>query len=236
MSSIASKLPWRLKRSIRSAVDRFLDVYSNKSYSQEGEDMILRRIFRGQTQGFYVDVGAHHPRRYSNTYCFYRLGWNGINIEPNPDFAAGFRAIRPRDIILQIGVDERAGLLKYYSFNEPALNTFDPELMKSRLTHPHVNLVETREVEVRTLASIFEAHLPPGMAIDFLTVDVEGLDFAVLRSNDWQRFRPKCVLVEVLGKSLDQVYGSEISVYMRDRGYDLFAKTFNTVVFRVRAD
>jgi len=236
MSSIASKLPWRLKRSLRSTLDRFVDVYASKSYSQEGEDMILRRIFRGQTEGFYIDVGAHHPRRYSNTYSFYRLGWSGINIEPNPDFAAAFRAIRPRDITLQIGVDERAGELTYYSFNEPALNTFDTELMKSRLTHSHVKLVQTRKVEVRPLASILETHLHPGRAVDFLTVDVEGFDFAVLRSNDWRRFRPRCVLVEVLGKSLDQIYGSDISVFMRDRGYDLFAKTFNTVIFRVRVD
>jgi FkbM family methyltransferase len=234
MSSIASKLPWRLKRSIRFAVDRFFDVYSNKSYSQEGEDMILRRIFRGQTQGFYVDVGAHHPRRYSNTYHFYRLGWSGINVEPNPDFAASFRAIRSRDINLQLGVAEHAGALRYYSFNEPALNTFDPELMKSRLTYPEVKLVGTRDVEVRTLASILGSHLPEGRSVDFLTIDVEGLDFAVLKSNDWQRFRPKCVLVEVIGKTLDQVYGSDISLYMRDRRYDLFAKTFNTVVFRAR--
>jgi hypothetical protein len=56
----------------------FLDQSSNYSYAQEGEDRILMRYFDGRKKGFYLDVGAHHPRLYSNTYLFYNKGWNGI--------------------------------------------------------------------------------------------------------------------------------------------------------------
>ena len=68
-----------------------IDPHSARSYSQEGEDMILRRFLAGQKDGFYVDVGAHHPVRFSNTYYFYKQGWAGINIEPNPDSLAAFK-------------------------------------------------------------------------------------------------------------------------------------------------
>jgi hypothetical protein len=63
-----------------SCACQFFDSYATKSYSQEGEDMILQRMFGEKKHGFYVDVGAHHPRRFSNTYSFYRRGWSGINI------------------------------------------------------------------------------------------------------------------------------------------------------------
>src|SRR5689334_1853966 len=95
------------------------------SYAQEGEDLVLRRFVEERRTGFYVDVGAHHPTRFSNTYFFYEQGWRGINIEPAPEAAAAFIRLRPRDINLQVGVAEATGFRTYYIFNETALNTFD---------------------------------------------------------------------------------------------------------------
>lgn len=65
---IRKTLPDKLFSCLVNLKNNYLDGYSIKSYSQEGEDMILRRIFEKQQVGFYVDVGAHHPRRFSNTY------------------------------------------------------------------------------------------------------------------------------------------------------------------------
>ena len=92
------------------------------------------------------------------------------------------------------------------------------------------------EVRVESLATLLERHLPAGHTIDFLTIDAEGMDMQVLRSNDWNRFRPRCVLVESLGVSLEDVLRGEIFLFMKERGYDLFAKTFNTLVFRESAN
>ena len=78
--------------------------------------------------------------------------------------------------------------------------------------------------------------MPPAGAVDFLTVDAEGMDLQVLKSNDWKRFRPRCVLVESLGVSLEDVLHGEIFLFMKDQGYELFAKTFNTLVFRQCSD
>src|ERR1700676_3422099 len=105
-----------------------LDQFSCLSYSHEGEDMVLRRIFHTQTSGFYVDVGAHHPYRFSNTCYFYRRGWRGINIDPNPDAIMAFRRDRPSDVNVCVGVSDIAGVLSFPLFNEPALNTFDSTL------------------------------------------------------------------------------------------------------------
>jgi FkbM family methyltransferase len=229
---LAGALPARLKSALLRTRHRLFDHYAVKSYSQEGEDIILRRIFDGQKVGFYVDVGAHHPRRFSNTHIFYRRGWYGINIEPNPDAFRLFQSDRGRDTNLQLGVSDRPGRLTYYQFDESALNTFDETLAFWRLANTPFRLVTKIEVAVERLDDILERALPANQCIDFLSIDVEGLDFAVLQSNDWQRFRPTCVLVEALGTSLENIIRSELFAFMKSQGYVLFAKMFNTLIFR----
>ncbi len=196
--------------------------------------MILRRMFESRGAGFYVDVGAHHPRRYSNTNYFYKRGWRGINIEPNPDALRIFESDRRRDTNVQLGVSDGSGLLRYHVFDEPALNTFDDAIAASRLATSPYKLVKVIEVRVKRLSEILHEYLPAGQKIDFLSIDVEGLDLAVLQSNDWRRFRPECVLVEALGVSLERVNDSEVFLFMQGHGYELQSKTFNTMVFRDR--
>jgi FkbM family methyltransferase len=207
------------------------DEYATKSYSQEGEDMILKRIFEGQREGFYVDIGAHHPRRFSNTYFFYKRGWSGINVEPNPDVIRIFNSDRSRDTNLQCGISDCEGTLKYYYFNDPALNTFDQCVVKLRLETTPFKIVKQENIPVVRLASILKKHLPVGRQIDFLSVDVEGFDFAVLKSNDWNLFRPSCVLAEVLNVTLEEAINGEIAQFMREQGYIVFARTYNTLIF-----
>jgi FkbM family methyltransferase len=207
------------------------DWHGATSYSQEGEDMILRRIFEGKNHGFYVDVGAHHPIRFSNTYYFYKLGWFGINIEPNPDAGVLFRSVRRRDIHLQLGVSESSGELTYYQFNEPALNTFEGNSVQSSLAKKRWQLKATCQVKVERLDRILNLYLPDQTSIDFLSIDVEGLDLSVLKSNDWERYRPKCVLIEILESSLEDMMSNQAYDFMRKHQYLLYAKTCNTAFF-----
>jgi FkbM family methyltransferase len=232
LEQAVNKLPLSLRRRLSRARASLFDVHASRSYSQEGEDMILRRMFATREHGYYVDVGAHHPRRFSNTFYFYKRGWHGINIEPNPEAMALFMRERKRDLNLQLGVAERPGRLTYYQFDEPALNTFDALLAESRLATTHYRVTGKIDVPVRPLADVLAEYVPFGQSIDVLTIDVEGLDFAVLRSNDWERFRPTCVLVEALEMSLERTVGGDVHRFMSARGYELFAKTVNTLIFR----
>ena len=84
----------------------FLDQSSNYSYAQEGEDRILMRYFDGRKKGFYLDVGAHHPKLYSNTYLFYNQGWNGINIDAMPGSMEIFNKQRSRDINIEAAISK----------------------------------------------------------------------------------------------------------------------------------
>jgi len=186
-----------LTRRVRDFLAAKAGIYLRASYSQEGEDLILERIFGEKECGFYVDVGAHHPKRFSNTQLFYRRGWRGINIEPNPDGYASFQRHRKRDINLGFGVADQEAELVYYMFNEPALNSFDRALSDQR-PNGRYRMIGTKTIPVKRLSDILEEFLPPGTLIDFMSIDVEGLDLEVLKSNDWFRFRPACLLVEAI--------------------------------------
>lgn len=225
-------IPDSIKKPLRQIKDLFFDDFAIKSYSQEGEDMILNRIFETKAIGFYVDIGAHHPRRFSNTHFFYKRGWSGINVEPNPDVVRIFKAERPRDKNLQCGVSTDDEILKYHYFDDPALNTFDADMVQSRLETTNYKLIKVDNVPVYRLSKILSEHVPSGKKIDFLSVDVEGLDLLVLKSNDWSLFRPSCVLAEVLNETLDEAINGDIARFMREQGYSVFARTYNTLIFR----
>jgi FkbM family methyltransferase len=209
------------------------DPWANHSWSQEGEDRILYRIFEQQSVGFYVDVGAHHPKRFSNTYFFYRRGWRGINIDAMPGSMKIFEKLRPRDINLEYGISNSKGKLDYYIFNESALNGFSKELSKERDNDDSTYQInEIIKVEVLPLSVILNCQLPEKQIIDFMSIDVEGLDYEVLISNDWSKYRPKYVLTEVLDSSLHEIEKSQIGKFMKNVGYFLYAKCIHTVIFK----
>lgn len=102
-------LPMKLRKKLTIFNNLYITRFHIKSYSQEGEDMILHRIFERQCKGFYVDIGAHHPFRFSNTYLFYKRGWSGINIDAMPGSMNIFNKFRNRDINLEYGIGNVIG-------------------------------------------------------------------------------------------------------------------------------
>jgi FkbM family methyltransferase len=221
-----------VRASVEATLRDWLGLHWRRCYSQEGEDMILRRVFEHKADGFYVDVGAHHPMRFSNTHFFYRRGWRGINVDARPGSKRVFDRARRRDVNVECGIARQAGVANYYEFNEPALNGFSASLSGQRDGRSDYRIVATHQVQVVTLRELLDAHLPPGQQIDFLSIDVEGLDLDVVLSNDWEKYRPAFVLVEILGTSLGDVIDSPIAQAMAAEGYEIFAKCVNTVFFR----
>lgn len=228
-------LPDNITSYLRSARDLYLNGYALKSYSQEGEDIILRKIFGNQKTGFYVDVGAHHPMRFSNTYFFYKIGWKGINIEAMPGSMKLFKKFRSRDINLEESIYSENKVLPYYIFNDLALNSFDRKLSeeKNRL-YSNYHVVKTIDLKTKRLSQILDEHLPKDQEIDFLNIDTEGLDMEVLKSNDWERYRPKVILAEVFKNSLSTIESSDIVLFLKSHNYEVYAKAVNTVIFKQR--
>lgn len=225
-------IPNYLAKKLTNLRYKYFDVYSIKSYSQEGEDMILRRLLGFKKNGFYVDVGAHHPKRFSNTYYFYKKGWRGINIDAMPGSMNEFDKLRPRDINIEVPISSKKQTLKYYAFNESALNGFSKELSEQRNNSRDYNIIFTKDLQTQTLQNILDVYLPKGQIIDFLSIDVEGLDLDVIKSLDFDKVRPRYILVEVLALSFNDIINNEITNYLTSRSYNIISKTVNTFIFK----
>lgn len=229
---------WRHLRPAAAYYRRDGDFYQDReggyfsvSFSQEAEDLVVDQLMGFPQSGFYVDVGALHPVRYSNTYLFYRRGWHGVNIEPTPDAIALFQKRRSRDTNLNLGISSEAGELTLYCMNDPALNTFDAERKNFLERETPYRCVSTVVVPTRPLAQVLAEHIGD-QPIDFLTIDVELHEKQVLESNDWNRFRPRFVLVEILKVEPEALPNDPIHRIMKTNGYSLAAMTGRTAVYR----
>lgn len=169
------------------------------SCAQNLEDVLINRAFLGKANGFYIDIGAGDPNWDSVTNWFYRLGWRGVNVEPNPIIFETLRTWRTRDINLNMGIAAETGTLTYYRVQQNelghgwGLSSFD----KSAAQRAARMNLETQEIvlPVRTLGDVVDEHCT-GIDVDFLKIDVEGYERQVISSADFSRFRPKLICVE----------------------------------------
>lgn len=228
---IKSIVPKPLWKDIVETRNNWFRKYITVSYSQEGEDLILNKIFAYQDKGFYVDVGAHHPKKYSNTYIFYKRGWRGINIDAMPGSMKLFNKIRPRDINIEKAVSDKKEVLTYYVFNQPAVNGFSKELSEDLDATDNYSIQFTKDIETLTLEEILDNNLRENQRIDFLSIDVEGLDYKVLKSTNLDKYRPRVILLEILGSSLQEIEENEISHFLKAYNFSLYAKAINSVLF-----
>lgn len=199
-------------------------------YSQGGEDIILLQILQFynlmKPRGFFVDVGAFHPHYDSNTFTLYTLGWRGINIDARPDSMIAFNKSRPEDINLEIGISKQKGVLDFYYFDDNStMNSFSKEYLESLGMMKRVNKV--LQVKTSTLEEILQNQIIPLEGIDYLNIDAEGFDLEVINSNDFERFRPKVISVEVSPiTTVDDVYSNEIYKVLQSLNYVCVAKNF----------
>jgi len=163
-----------------------------RSYSQSGEDMIINNILCGVKKGFYVDIGANNPWIQSNTMFFYEKGWTGINVDATPGSMKVFRKLRKRDINLEFAISDVEEKLKLFMYQSPFFNRLKENKAESNTN----KLINVKELKTVTLEWVFDKYAQ-GKNIDFLSVDTEGFDFNVLKSNNWEKYRPKIVIIEV---------------------------------------
>jgi FkbM family methyltransferase len=197
--------------------------YLRFSHAQYGEDIIIEALL-AKPQGFYVDVGAYDPVVISNTYLFYRKGWRGIAIDANPEVVKLFKRKRPRDIVLHCAVAEEEGAAIFHITKAgPTAHLGGAGIEGSSAD----KLSRTVSVNRRRLDSILKEHLLPSQEIDFMSVDCEGLDLSVLRSNDWQKHRPRVLAVEDFRPESE----SEICRFLFPLGYRLVLTAGVTRIF-----
>jgi len=234
MNSIKSKIS-----SIIRKIFKMQDFSRSKiSYSQIGEDLLIRYIFnvKGIKNISYIDIGAHDPFYLSNTALFYETGSTGINVEANPVLFNIFEVSRKKDINLNIGICEKEGDLDFYVFHETALSTFN-SLEAERLVREEAKILDKKiKVNVVSINKVIDKYLK-GIAPDFLNLDAESMDIAILKSLNFDKFAPKVICVETISYSntFFGVKNEEIKNFLISKGYFLFGDTYVNSIFVKRS-
>lgn len=202
------------------------------SYSQCGEDLLVTfvlNMIHGSRPKRYLDVGANHPFHLSNTALLYAAGGQGVVVEPDPYYARLLRNKRPRDTVMQCGVYfSEEPHADFFVMNPPTLNTFSRKEME-RYVAMGYQLINTLQVELKNINTILDA----AGELDFMNLDVEGLDKTILEMVDWKRYRPTCICVETLIYETQQEPRKlhDIIEMMLAQDYILYADTFINSIF-----
>ena len=180
------------------------------SVSQFGEDLLVLEYFEHKHNGFFIEVGANDPVKFSQTWLLEQHGWQGALVEPLRSKCDRLRAVRPASRVFQVavGAPEDRG--------ETTLHVPPDDMFASMLSRGQSQkALET--VRVVTLDEVLRDLAWP--EIDFLSIDVEGLELPALRGLDLERARPKLLLLEDHLKNLD------LHRHVTRRGYRLVKRT-----------
>lgn len=206
----------------------FLTDFLKIHYSQFGEDIILREILKDSNDGFFVDVGCYHPKKFSNTYKLYKRGWRGVNIDMEEDKIKLFNMVRRQDHNVCSPVSdtqEEVTLVKYSKFG------LDSTIDKEIASQSSDQVYDSYKVKTRTLNEILDNSPYRGRQIDVLSVDVEGMDYRVLKSLNFETYKPKVVIVEDHNKSIEEILNTNTYKHLKSLGYVLRSWTFYSLIF-----
>ncbi len=220
----------KIKRRMR----RFLFGDYQRTYSQLGEDLIIRHIFDALKveNPSYLDIGAHHPIYLSNTHLLYKNGSSGVCVEPDPILYQQIKATRKRDICLNIGIGiDTTNQADFFVVEPSVLNTFSKEEAERSERSGNLKIKKIIKVPLLNVNKIIAQYFQK--TPNLISIDVEGLDLQIVQSFDFSNHRPDVFCIETLvfdGKYSDKKI-DEINDHMIENGYFLYADTFINSIF-----
>lgn len=185
-----------LERVIDGVLSR-LGVH-RRYYSQKGQDRwVIERAAAGLRNGYFVEIGAGDGRTHSNTFVLERdHGWTGLLIEPNPDYADAIRRFRTSKHVT-FCVDAEPGQHAFMALGYMGgLIGDDTDYSPARrpsVVRRHSDKI--LQVPCRSLAEILADDDAPAV-IDFLSVDVEGAEYRILKDFPFDRYTFNALVIE----------------------------------------
>lgn len=207
-------------------------VKAKMSYSQCGEDMVLNYLLLDKKKsGFYVDIGCHNPRRGSNTYNFYKKGWQGILVDLDPEKIFACRMIRWRDEAIVAAISDKNEEVTVYAPDHfSVLATIEPNSKRE-------NFKALRTIMSKTLTQIMDETQAPKI-FDLLSIDAEGADYAVLKGLNFEKYQPEFICIEIWSASegLCGLLASDIHQFLDTKSYNLVSWAGMSAIYRRKQD
>lgn len=206
-------------------------IFSESDHTQKREN-IPNSVFlehRESYNGFYIDIGTHHPYPFSNTLHFSQKGWQKIIIEPALSSSSLFNLLSETGINLNTGWDAPFNTSLFSNFKNVKTNNNSAE----SLTWPCA-IAKIINVRKTPLATVLDNNLPAGQRIDFLSLDVDGFNMSALKLLDWNRYRPLFIIVKVAPGTKSGL--ASIHYFLVQQNYEQVAKTNHTFFFKYKSN
>ncbi|MEJ2724564.1 MAG: FkbM family methyltransferase [Deltaproteobacteria bacterium] len=215
-------------------INRLVLGDAKKSYAQCGEDLIANFILDALKilKPCYLDIGAYHPTRLSNTYLLYRKGCHGVCVEPDPDLYDQIKSKRKRDVCLNVGIGTgQEAHADFYVMSSKTLNTFSKEEAERYQSYGSERIVKVIQIPLVSVNNVIQEYFSD--CPNFVSLDAEGLDRPILKTFNFSRFRPEIFCIETLTYAEDKSERkiSEIIDLMIKEGYFVCADTYINTIF-----
>ena len=208
--------------------------FPKKNYSMFGEDKFINNYFRNKSKGFYIDVGCYHPLEGNNTQLLYKKGWSGINLDINYFSIELFKFFRKRDININSGVSNKENrLIMYFRKEINMLNTLDENIAKIHFKNGY----NKKYVQVNSLNFFISKYFKKLEKIDFINIDVEGVELDVLKSLNFKNYKPQLICIEIHNtkEMYDINYGylkkNKVYNYLINKNYKIVWKYKYSFIF-----
>ena len=206
----------------------------NYSYSQCGEDIMVKRILGklGITKATYLDIGANDPVNLNNTYLFYTLGGRGVLVEPDPTICKQIGRLRNQDTLINAGIGvEQQGKASFYIFSNNVLNTFSQTEAEYVDKQGKNNIQKVIDVPLFTINQVIDEYF--ASCPNFISIDIEGMDYEVINSLDFLQYRPEVFCIETISYTEDNTEEkiNEIFNLMQSKDYLLYGDTYINSIF-----
>lgn len=143
-----------------------------------------------------------------------------------------FNKCRKRDINVNVGIGLESGMLDYYRMSNSPMNTFSKDFA-ARAVEGGCKIIEVVKVPVITMTELLDRYLSEGQDIDFVSIDCEGFDLSILQSNDWDRYRPEYILIEIhVGGENWEIPNCPVLHYLKKQGYEFVGLSYVTTLYK----
>ena len=200
-----------------------------KSYSMDGEDVVISNYFKNKEKGFYIDIGCYHPIHRNNTFLLFKKGWQGINVDIHDFSIELFNYARPKDLNYNFAVSNKNEKIKMFFQKELSqLSTIDQNQAKKAFQ----GTIKEKEIQAYTLNEILNFSKLNNKKIDLLDIDVEAVDLKVLQGLSFEKFKPELICIEIHEKNLKE---SETFKFLKEYNYELIWSGVFSHIFRSKA-
>ena len=200
-----------------------LKILRNSSKSEHlgeyGEDIFIRRFFKNEKKGFYVDIGSYHPIKGSLTYYLFKKGWKGLNVDLSKVSVDLFKISRPNDYNINAAITDFDGETEY--FESGAINQ-----QNSLVSEKDKKKIKIKAYKLNTLLDDFNI-----LEIDYLNIDVEGNEFKVISTFDFEKFHPKLISIEQNIYNFEKIFDEECHKLLLAKNYFLASKIGVTCIY-----